>query len=685
MKKLLLSLLVNLILLSTSSSLNAQKAKKLSWPREVKVSDFTILVYQPQNVKYVDLRLTSNSAVSVKRGKDGKPVFGMMWTTAILDVDRESRMASLASITVDEVRFPDEVSESQKEAFSDVIESEVPKWEFLIPMQELIDSMKMVSSYQAELNNDPPKIIFADEPSVLIISDGEPKFQEAEEGYEVIVNSSAFIAKVVANGTYYLKGGDFWYSARSASGPWTSIKQAPAAIEKLSEKAGMEADENEAEAEKTELEAPRIIMATEPSELIVTDGEINFSPLDNTNLLYVENTQSNLFMHIEDQHYYLLISGRWFHAESVNGNWQYQASEDLPETFKQIDPEGPKGEVLANVAGTDQARDAIYDAQLPQTAAVDKSTKASEVTYNGEPEFEKIKGLDLEYAKNTNSSVFKDGDRYFLCDNAIWFQSDSPKGPWVVSEERPEEVDDIPADNPQYNTKYVYIYETSPTVVYVGYVPGYYGSYVYGGTVVYGTGFYYNPWYMGHYYYRPYSYGFSMRYSTGSGWSVGFSFGSPYGWYGHSYWGVHYHWGPSYYRPPYYRYGYRRPVPARPIYHANRSGVNRYQRPSTLPSSGANRPATRPSTRPSNRPNQPITRPASRPSQPSTRPATKPSQPSTRPSYQRPSGGNYNRPSGGNYNRPTTRPSAPASRPSARPASRPAAMPSRGGGGMRRR
>jgi len=496
-------------------------------------------------------------------------------------------------------------------------------------------------------------------------------------------------------------------------GPWEYTNSVPKMIDDLRQNSGLENEKGE---EEVSGDPPAIVMASNPSELIVTKGELEFTPLQNTNLLFVENTESDLFMNITDQSYYLLISGRWFKTNDLNSTWSFIDSEKLPEDFQKIDADSPKANVRANVAGTKEAQDALYDAQIPQTAAVEKTTKAEKVSYNGEPKFEKIKGLDLEYALNTESSVLKDGDRYFLCDNAIWFQSSSPNGPWEVSEERPDEVDAIPADNPQYNTKYVYIYETSPTVVYVGYTPGYYGSYVYGNTVVYGTGYYYNPWYAGHYYHHHYSYGFSVRYNSYSGWSVGFSFGSPYGWYGNAYWGAHYHWGPSYYRPPYYRPGYR-PVPCRPVYSANRGGVNRYNRPSTLPSNtrpqrpNAGTPTTRPSTRPANRPStQPATRPNTRPTTPSNRPSAQPTKPSTRPAQTtrpanrpttRPTTPNNRpsaqptrpstRPSTPSYNygggsRPSTRPSAPASRPSARPTSRPSARPAgRPSGGGRRR
>ena len=159
------------------------------------------------------------------------------------------------------------------------------------------------------------------------------------------------------------------------------------------------------------------------------------------------------------------------------------------EDFKKIGSDSKKANVLSNVAGTVEAKNAVYDAQIPQTAAVKRDTKANEVVYNGAPEFKNVEGLNLQYALNTESDVFKDDNIYYLCDNAVWFKSSGPNGPWQVADNRPNEIEKIPAENPKFNTKYVYIYETSPTVVYVGYTPGYYGSYVDGSTVVYGSGF----------------------------------------------------------------------------------------------------------------------------------------------------------------------------------------------------
>jgi hypothetical protein len=194
------------------------------------------------------------------------------------------------------------------------------------------------------------------------------------------------------------------------------------------------------------------------------------------------------------------------------------------------------------------------DAQIPQTAKVDRSTATTNVNYNGDPQFAPVQGTDMQYATNTSSSVILDKGIYYSVDNGVWFQAPAPSGPWTVATERPADVDGIPPSSPLYNVKYVYVYDVTPQYVYMGYTPGYMNTFIYGPTVVYGTGFYYNPWINGFYYPRAWTWGFNMCYNPWCGWSMGFGYG--FGWFhggigfgggwGHGGW-----WGPSAYRPPY--------------------------------------------------------------------------------------------------------------------------------------
>ena len=133
----------------------------------------------------------------------------------------------------------------------------------------------------------------------------------------------------------------------------------------------------------------------------------------------------------------------------------------------------------------------------------------------------------------------------------------------MVSDQAPPGIDKTKPSSPVYNTKYVYVYDSTPEVVYVGYTPGYMCSYVYGPTIVYGTGWYYNPWITPYYYYpRHATWGFNVSYNSWSGWGFGLSWNSgPFhfgfynggGWHGHPWYGPRLY-GPGGYRPGIHNY-----------------------------------------------------------------------------------------------------------------------------------
>ncbi len=231
-------------------------------------------------------------------------------------------------------------------------------------------------------------------------------------------------------------------------------------------------------------------------------------------------------------------------------DWNFVEPEKLPKEFASIPTDDENiSAIRSSVPGTPESQEAVYEQYMPQTAVVDKKTATTKVTYDGEPKFENIEGTKMTYAVNTESTVLAVNSIFYVVDDGVWFQSATANGPWQVAESRPEEVDSLPPSAPVYNVKYVYIYDSTPDVVYVGYTPGYYHSYMYGGVVVYGTGYYYQPWYGSYYYPRPVTYGFGVHYNPYTGW--GFSVGVSYGWmtlsvYSHGYWG-----------PGGYAHGYR--------------------------------------------------------------------------------------------------------------------------------
>jgi hypothetical protein len=161
---------------------------------------------------------------------------------------------------------------------------------------------------------------------------------------------------------------------------------------------------------------PQVFYSNTPAELIVLKGSPVYSKITGTGLLYVVNTDNDLFVYSPNSEYYVLLSGRWFRAKQLGGPWTY-AGNDLPADFGKIPENSAKSRVLASVPGTVDASDAVMLAQIPTTAIVNKAEAEAKVkvTYDGSPTFKPIESTTLEYATNTQDKVIKVGDIYYLC------------------------------------------------------------------------------------------------------------------------------------------------------------------------------------------------------------------------------------------------------------------------------
>jgi len=665
------------------------KTETLVWPREIEVPGYVITLYQPQLETFDRNILTGRMALSVKKEKED-PVFGALWFDAKLLTDKENRTATLIDLEIPMVKFPDVEDESKLEDLKKVIVDDIRSVDFEMSLDRIIAALEENENLELlsdELNNDPPVIFYRSSPTVLVFIDGEPRMKKVENSnLEYVQNTPYLIVKKGSN--YYIKGGKYWYTNNELSeGNWKTTKSVPKDVEKLAKQ--MVEEEKEPEVGEKDEAIPDVIVTMVPSELITSDGELEYEAIKGTSLLYVKNSENDIIMDINSQQHFVLLNGRWFTSKTLkDGDWTFVEPDNVPEDFANIPDDASISTVKASVPGTEEALEAKYEQQMPQTAVVDRKTASVMVEYDGDPQFKSISGTGVEYALNTASTVLRVKGTYYCVDDGIWFESKNAKGPWVVSDSRPEEVNDIPPSEPVYNVKYVYIYDSTPDVVYVGYTPGYCHSYWYHGVPYYGTGYYYRPWY-GHYYYpRPATFGFGVHYNPYTGW--GFSVGVSYGWFNMSFYGGGYgYWGPAGYRHGYrhgyhhgYHHGYRNGYlhgyaagqangryNSRNVYNRRSTGIRSTRdvtRNRDMPSASNRKVSARPSNKPNNiytdrdgnihrRDNngnwtRENTRPSTRPELPnkSARPSTQPAQrPSTRPSTQ------------------------PAQRPSTRPAQRP--------------
>ena len=186
------------------------------WPRAVTIEAGTLTVYQPQLEKFEGVTLSGRSATSWQPKAGGNPVFGVFWFDARVLVDKDRREIRVEQITVTKVRFPNITPEKEK-AVAQLVQAEVPKWDVTASLDEV---QAAIAVTQRELKSEkglsvkPPKLLFANDPAVLLIYDGEPALRPLEgTSLERVVITPMWVVRDPAVGKVYLTGGKFWYEA----------------------------------------------------------------------------------------------------------------------------------------------------------------------------------------------------------------------------------------------------------------------------------------------------------------------------------------------------------------------------------------------------------------------------------------------------------------------------------------
>jgi hypothetical protein len=453
------------------------------WPITIKRANAEIRIYQPQLNDFKGNRLAARAAVSVKWIKTGSTDYCAVWMKARVDTDKEAGKVLLKDLKITQLSFPNK-SDKVKKTLSEIIKKEILGREFEISLDLLIGMLKeikVVNQDKSEFNNPVPQLFFSTQPAALVSIDGAPVYKNIAPNYSRIINTDYLLVKEEKGGKLFLNVAGIWFSSNELDRGWHQENPPTELAELTAELLDEQGQPGE--------DVPKIFISHNEAALIQSYGEPLLAQIPNTNLSYLKNSDNDLFRDESTGLLYLLLSGRWFTAESKEGPWKYIKSEELPKDFKAIPEDSEKANVLASIAGTEEAIDAIMESHIPQTASIARQPFNHRPTYDGVPNFEPIESIPgLSYATNSDSSCVKLGTQYYLCYKGAWFQSVTAYGPWLVCTTIPVEIKRIPKDHPLYYTTYVEVYDVSDDYVEVGYTSGYTHSYISCGHIIYGTG-----------------------------------------------------------------------------------------------------------------------------------------------------------------------------------------------------
>jgi hypothetical protein len=388
------------------------------WPRAYKTAaggDF--LLYQPQVASWTNQRrMEAYGAVSYQAKGGDKPALGSIKIEADTKVSLEERLVNFAPLKITEANFPT----LQKEQIRDItaeIDKILPTDERVIALDRVlasVDASQIVPKNIEGVKAEPPPVYFSKVPAVMVNLDGEPIWSPIEgNDLKYAVNTNWDLFQLESTKTFFLRNETSWLKATELRGPWTPAGTLPPSFAKLP------ADENWKEV-KTAVpgksisakQMPTIFVSLSPAELILLTGEPSYLAVADTKLLWVNNTESDVFRMTRTGPVYFLVAGRWFSAPDFGGPWTF-ATPSLPAEFQKIPLEHPRSRVLASVPGTREAAEAVLLSQVPSTARVNrKEIKAPDVAYQGDPQFVAIEQTSLQRAVNTDKDIIRVGDAY---------------------------------------------------------------------------------------------------------------------------------------------------------------------------------------------------------------------------------------------------------------------------------
>jgi hypothetical protein len=496
------------------------------WPRAYTTgSGARLVLYEPQVVSWDDQKGIVMYAAAAYTGKDRQtPAFGTLRIEADTRISLEERLVSFSEFSITASNFPT-LSREQVAAVVGEVNSSVPRDDRVIGLDRVLASVDVSQVRPRNVDAvkaDPPAVFYSTTPAVLVNLDGDPIWSPTADGLRFAVNTNWDLFEHMPSSSYVLRIGTTWMKASRIGGPWAAAGKLPDSFSRLpaddSWKDARAALPPRAPGGPT----PIVFVSTKPAELILLRGKPVYAVVPGTGLLWVSNTDSDIFRAGKTGPVYYLVSGRWFTAPDFKGPWTF-ATPNLPEDFKKIPIEHPRSRVLASVPGTTQALEAVLLAQVPQTSRASRTqVMAPDVVYQGEPQFQPIEKTAIARAVNTDKDILKAGNRYYMCFDGVWFVSKSESGPWTLTDSIPGEIYEIPISSPAYRVTGVRVASADDEAVVFATEAAHAGMVVAWGCAVWGTGWYYPP-YVGWggsspvYYPRYSSYGYGARYNPWTG------------------------------------------------------------------------------------------------------------------------------------------------------------------------
>jgi len=231
----------------------APKRPPATWPATVRLGEATATLDVPQADVLEGTLLKARGPVRIKGPEDTEAAVGTVWYEADVVIDHAHRVVTLRSVRVPRVQVPAFPPARQQRIAARLGQALTPR-SLTLPLDDVLASAKLAARREEtnpKLGTNPPRILFASEPAILVVFDGEPRFRAVEGSFlERALNTPFLVLHDPVAHAYYLDGGTVWFRAAEVSGPWAKADVTPPEALRIARSDRKEGGINEAEVEK---------------------------------------------------------------------------------------------------------------------------------------------------------------------------------------------------------------------------------------------------------------------------------------------------------------------------------------------------------------------------------------------------------------------------------------------------
>src|SRR4029077_15441312 len=147
-----------------------------------------------------------------------------------------NRLVTLDQAKVSKVKFP--VAQDKEHELTALLDKRLPGATKTISLDRLEAALEADSEAfkGVDIKNDPPKVIIASKPSLLVLIDGMPQMGDVPgTKLRTVINTRSIILYDNDKQLYFLRVQDWWLQAKALEGPWEYAKNLSEAMKKAEE------------------------------------------------------------------------------------------------------------------------------------------------------------------------------------------------------------------------------------------------------------------------------------------------------------------------------------------------------------------------------------------------------------------------------------------------------------------